>query len=62
MKDKENVKFLTIPLIVSGCLRVVPSSSDLICKNYNFRSHLEFNSLNIFGFKDYNVSTRFYHV
>ena len=41
MKDKGNV-------IVSSCLRVIPTSSDLIWKRQNFTSHSKFNRLNSF--------------
>lgn len=49
-KNKGNVK--TLRLIVSGCLRVIPTSLDFIWRKYNLLSHLKFNS-----FHDFMIGT-----
>jgi hypothetical protein len=47
------LKILTLPLIVSGCLRVVTTSLDFIWRKYNFRSHSKLSRLN--GFRDFKI-------
>jgi hypothetical protein len=47
------LKFLTLPLIVSGCLRVVPTSSDFIWRKENFISHSKFSRL--ISFQDFRI-------
>ena len=51
MRDTENC-FMKID---SGCLRMVPTSSEFICKKQNFRSQSEFNRLN--NFQDFRIAT-----
>ena len=45
--------YLSLMVIVSGCLRVVPTSLDFIWRKQNFRSHSKFSRLN--SFQDFKI-------